>query len=159
VWHLLEGQGWLYEAWGSIATTMYSRVEVGWYKLGLHCGFASDGPQVWFNLGDRRPTLQIHPLHIGSHQLQCLEVCRDLHRSRAMLALSSKDDNLRPRFTVCRSLLGATAHIPRNSPYPQFGLSPKDWWPNWASQPNTGRYAKSLCFGTTRKLGSKFTLG
>jgi hypothetical protein len=47
-----------------------------------------------------------------------------------MLARSSEDNNFRPRFIVFRSLLGATAHVPRNSPDPQFGLSPADGWQN-----------------------------
>jgi hypothetical protein len=47
-----------------------------------------------------------------------------------MLAWSSEDDNLRPRFIVCRSLLGATARVPQNSSDPQFSLSPTDGWPN-----------------------------
>jgi hypothetical protein len=76
-----------------------------------------------------------------------------------MLTQSSKDDNLRPRFTVCRSLLGATARVPRDLPDPQFSLSPTDRWPNRASQPNTQGYAKSMCSGTSRELGSEFTLG
>jgi hypothetical protein len=47
-----------------------------------------------------------------------------------MLARSSKDDNLRSGFTVCRSLLGATACVPRNSLDPQCGLPPTDEWSN-----------------------------
>jgi hypothetical protein len=47
-----------------------------------------------------------------------------------MLAQSSKTNNLQPGFTVCRSLLGATAHVPQDSLDPQFGLSPADGWPN-----------------------------
>jgi hypothetical protein len=35
-----------------------------------------------------------------------------------LLAQSSKDDNLRSRFTVYHSFLGATAHVPQNSPDP-----------------------------------------
>jgi hypothetical protein len=33
-------------------------------------------------------------------------------------------------FLVCRSLLGATTRIPRDSLDPQFGLSPAIGWPN-----------------------------
>jgi hypothetical protein len=47
-----------------------------------------------------------------------------------MLTQSSKDDNLRLRFAVCRSLLGVTTRVLQNSPDPQFGLSPADRWPN-----------------------------
>jgi hypothetical protein len=47
-----------------------------------------------------------------------------------MLTRCSKDDNLRPRFVACRSLLGATACVPRDSLDPQFGLSATDGWPN-----------------------------
>jgi hypothetical protein len=38
-----------------------------------------------------------------------------IHSLRVMLTRSSKDDNLRPRFVVCRSLSAATARIPRDS--------------------------------------------
>jgi hypothetical protein len=50
-----------------------------------------------------------------------------------MLTRSSKDDNLQPRFAICRSLLGATTHVPHDSLDPQFSLSPADGWPNLAS--------------------------
>jgi hypothetical protein len=43
-----------------------------------------------------------------------------------MFTWKSEDNNLRPKVTVCRSLLGATALVPRNPPGPQFGLSPID---------------------------------
>jgi hypothetical protein len=76
-----------------------------------------------------------------------------------MLARSSEDDNLRPRFTVCRSLLGATECVPRDSPDPQFGLPPTDRWPNRASQPDLGRHTESLCHGVPRKLGQESALG
>jgi hypothetical protein len=101
-----------------VTTTKYCRMEVGGYKHGLHCGFTYDGPQVEFNLGDRRSTLQISSFHTRSHQLQCSKVCKDLYRSCAMLARSSEDNNLRSRNAVCRSLLGTTARVPRNSPDP-----------------------------------------
>jgi hypothetical protein len=153
VWHLPEGQGWLYEAWRDAATTKYSRIAVGWYKHGLPYGLTNDSSQVWFDLGDHRSTLQICPLYTRQHQLQSSKVCGNLHSSRVMLARSSEDNNLRLRFTVCRSLLRATAHVPRDSLNPRFNLSSVDWWPNWLSQLNPWRYAKSLCFGTSRKLG------
>jgi hypothetical protein len=62
-----------------------------------------------------------------------------------MLAQSFEDDNLRSRFVIGRSLLGATACIPQDSLDPQFGLPPTDGWPNGASQPDLGRHAESLC--------------
>jgi hypothetical protein len=85
-----------------------------------------------FNLvfRDRGSTLQICPLHTHQHQLQSSEVCGDLHSLCVMLTQSSEDDNLRPRFIVCHSLLGATAHVPRDSLDPQFDLSPIEGWPN-----------------------------
>jgi hypothetical protein len=83
-----------------------------------------------FDLGHRGLTLQICPLHTRQHQLQGSKVYRDLHSSCVMLARSSKDDNLQPRFVVCRSLLGATAHVHQNSLDPQFALSLADGWPN-----------------------------
>jgi hypothetical protein len=69
-------------------------------------------------------------LHTCEHQLQRLEVCRNLHCSCAMLARSSKDDHFRSRVAVCRSLLEATARVPRDTLDSQFGLSPADGWPN-----------------------------
>jgi hypothetical protein len=39
---------------------------------------------------------------------------------------SSEDIILRPRFTFCHSLLGATARVPWNPSDPQFSLSPTD---------------------------------
>jgi hypothetical protein len=72
-------------------------MEVGGYKNGLHCGFTFNDPQVRFNLGNRRSTLQISSFHTRSHQLQCSKVCKGLHRSHAMLARGSEDNNLRPR--------------------------------------------------------------
>jgi hypothetical protein len=59
-----------------------------------------------------------------------LKYVADLHSSRVMLGQSSKGDNLSLRFVVCHSLLRGIAHIPRNSPDPQFGLSPTNGWPN-----------------------------
>jgi hypothetical protein len=67
MWHLLEGQGWLYEAWRADATTKHSKMEVGQYMHGLHCRPTFDGPQILFNLGDRGLTLQICPLYTHSH--------------------------------------------------------------------------------------------
>jgi hypothetical protein len=159
MWYLLEGQCRLYEAGRAIATAEYFRLEVGRYKHELHRGLTNDSPQVWFNLGDRGSTLQICTLHTYQHQLQGLEVCRDLHSSCVMLTQSSKDDNFWSRFTVCRSLLGATTRVPRDSLDPQFGLSPSDGWLNWASQPNSWRYAESMCSRTSRKLGPESGLG
>jgi hypothetical protein len=69
-------------------------------------------------------------LHTCEYQLQRLEVCRNLHCSCAMLARSSKDDHFRSRVAVCRSLLEATARVPRDTLDSQFGLSPADGWPN-----------------------------
>jgi hypothetical protein len=63
VWYLPKGQGWLYEAWRASATTKYSRMKVGRYKHGFLYGFTNDNPQVWFDLGDHRSTLQIYQLH------------------------------------------------------------------------------------------------
>jgi hypothetical protein len=111
---------------------------------------------TWVVIVDRlSKSTHFIPVHTNS----MFRSMRASHHSCSMLARSSEVDNLQPRFTVCRSLLGATARVPRNSLDPQFGLSLADGWPNRVSQPNTGRYAKSLCFGTTRKLGSEFTLG
>jgi hypothetical protein len=45
------------------------------------------------------------------------------------------------------SLLGATARISRDSLDSQFSLSPIDGWSNRESQPNSRRYAESLCDG------------
>jgi hypothetical protein len=116
-------------------------MEVGWYKDGLDCGFTNDNLQVWFNMGDYRSTLQICPLHTCEHQLQSAKVCGNLHSSRVMLAQSSENNNLWPGFVVCRSLLGATTRVSRDSLVPQFGLSPTYVWQNWARRPNAWRYA------------------
>jgi hypothetical protein len=53
-----------------------------------------------------------------------------LSKSAHFIPVNTKYDNLRPRFTVCYSLLGATACVPRNPFDPQFSLSPIDGWPN-----------------------------
>jgi hypothetical protein len=66
-----------------------------------------------------------------------------------MSARSSKDDYLQLRVAVCRSLLGATAHVPRDSLDSQFSLSPTDRLPNRESKSNYGRYDKGLCDGTS----------
>jgi hypothetical protein len=42
-------------------------------------------------------------------------------------------------------LFGATAHVPRGSLDSQFSLLPSDGWPTRESQPNSRRYAQSLC--------------
>jgi hypothetical protein len=115
MWYLPEGQGRLCVAWRAITTSKYSRLEMGWYKHGLHYGLTIDGPQVWFNLCNCRSTLQICPLHTHPHQLWCLKVCRDLHSLCVMPTRSSKDNNLWLRFTVYRSLLGATTRAPQDS--------------------------------------------
>jgi hypothetical protein len=51
---------------------------------------------------------------------------QNLHSSRVMLAWSSEDNNLRPRFVVCCSLLRATTHVPWDSLNSQFSLSPAE---------------------------------
>jgi hypothetical protein len=76
-----------------------------------------------------------------------------------MFTRGLKDNNLRPRVTVCRSLLGATTCVPRDSPDPQFILPPTNGWPNRVSQPDLGRHAESLCHGVPRKLGQESALG
>jgi hypothetical protein len=47
-WNVIlpEGQGSLYEAWGTIVTAKYSRMDVGQQKHGLHRGLTNDGLQV-----------------------------------------------------------------------------------------------------------------
>jgi hypothetical protein len=76
-----------------------------------------------------------------------------------MFTWGFEHDNLRSRFTVCRSLLGATPRVPRNSLDPQFGLPPIDGWPNGASQLDLRRHVESLCHGVPGKLGQESTLG
>jgi hypothetical protein len=51
-----------------------------------------------------------------------------------VLSRTSEDDNLRLRFIIYHSLLGATARVPQDSFDPQFGLSFADRWSNGASQ-------------------------
>jgi hypothetical protein len=67
-----------------------------------------------------------------------------------MSAWRSEDDRFYSRVVVCRSLLGATARVPRDSLDSQFGLSPADGWPNRVSQSNSRRYFHSLCDGASR---------
>jgi hypothetical protein len=90
------------------------------------------------------------PTSYCQHQLQCSEVCRDLHRSCVMYAWSSEDNHLWSRVVVCCSLLGAVAHVPQDSLDPQFGLLPTDGWSNRASEPNSGGYAEGMHDGTSR---------
>jgi hypothetical protein len=112
---LLEGQGRVHEAWRATATAKYSRMKVERYKHGLHSGLTNDGPQVRFDLGNHASTFQICPLHTRQHPLQCLKICGDIYSSHVMLAWSSEDDHLRPRFAICHTFLGATAHVPLDS--------------------------------------------
>jgi hypothetical protein len=94
MWYLSEGEGWLQETCGIVATLEYSGLEVGWHKHGFHCGFTFDCPQVWFDLGDCGSTYQVFSLHTHQHHLQGSEVCWDIHCSSAMLARSSEDNHL-----------------------------------------------------------------
>jgi hypothetical protein len=48
-------------------------MEAGRYKHGLQHGVTNDGPQVWFDLGDRGPTHQICLLHTCQHQVPSWE--------------------------------------------------------------------------------------
>jgi hypothetical protein len=59
-----------------------------------------------------------------------LSKCTHLYSPRVMLARSFENNNLRPGFTDCRSLLGVTTYVPQNSLDPQFNLPPIDGWPN-----------------------------
>jgi hypothetical protein len=93
-------------------------------------------PQVWLNLDDHWSTHQIRSLHTRQHKVQSWEVCWDLHCKRDMSARGSEGDHFWSRVTVCRSFLGATARVPRDSLDLQFGLPPADGWPNRESKPN-----------------------
>jgi hypothetical protein len=75
-----------------------------------------------------------------------------------MLARSSEDDHLRSGVAVCRSLLGATAHVPWDSFDPQFCLSSIDGQSNRAGEPNPLGYVKDLCDGVSRELGQVFVV-
>jgi hypothetical protein len=83
-----------------------------------------------FIVGLPTTTRKFDSIWVIVDRLQGSKVCGGLHNSRVMFTRSSEDDNLRLRFVVCHSLLGATTRVPQNSLDPQFGLSPTDGWPN-----------------------------
>jgi hypothetical protein len=83
-----------------------------------------------FIVGLPTTTRKFDSIWVIVDRLQGSKVCGGLHSSRVMFTRSSEDDNLRLRFVVCHSLLGATTRVPQNSLDPQFGLSPTDGWPN-----------------------------
>jgi hypothetical protein len=98
-------------------------------------------PQVWLNLGDRWSTRQVRSLHTRQHKVHSGEVWWNLYCLCVISAWSSQDNHFWSRVVVCRSLLGATARVSRDSLDSQFGLSPPDGWPNRESQLNSRRYA------------------
>jgi hypothetical protein len=53
--------------------------------------------------------------YIVSYYSGIVEHCSSYSDARGVTPV---DDNLQPRFAFCRSLLGATARVPENSPNP-----------------------------------------
>ena len=121
-------------------------MEVGENQHGFYCWTPDYSEGFWLNMGNCRPPDQVHALYSYENQLSTASVCRNLHSSDSTLAWSTKDHNLRLRTIVYSSLLGTLAPGLGNQTNQKFSIPSTNFWTDWVSEPNLGRYVESLCY-------------
>src|SRR4051812_33118370 len=75
-----------------------------------------------------------------------------------MSARSSEGDCVRPRYPVYLEVLEASPGGPRHQAHLQHSLSPADWRPDRASEPDTAGYATRMCSSLWLQMGGLLAL-